>query len=112
MKNTLPLGSIIRINDKSAVIAGYEWYDRDGKSAFSYRIVPFPLGITKPDSLKSVPAEDVEMISPGYQTEFSEHYCTFLDKVRDIGTTCSASELAGYLQEAEKRIAEITKEES
>lgn len=106
MEHTFPLGSVVRVRGMNALIAGYSWEDDDGRPLFEYLIVPYPLGYTSTDCVKRATAEELTLISAGYQDTYSATYCRNLDGLRMVAADYTTDELIACLEDATKRLEE------
>lgn len=105
-KKTLPIGSIIRVADKEAMIAGYTFLEKDGHMANHYLIVPFPVGFTDEDSYRTLDADRVQLISEGYASEASGMITKFIDDMMSVSDQIPYAEMMRYMEEAGSGIEE------
>lgn len=103
--NTLPVGSIIGMNDNKYMISGYTFSDLTGKKELNYIILPYPAGFINVTAVRTIPDEGFKVLALGYDCEAYRVLADFYNKIREIAQNLTAEQVNAYLQEA----AEINK---
>ena len=78
---TYPIGSIIKIEDKMALVIGVRMIEEDNKLAKSYLIVPYPTGFTGWEHVRVVAASECEPVSEGYRSAAAEPFLAYMDNM-------------------------------
>lgn len=97
---TLPLGTVIRINDAKAIIVGYDFDESDNKLSREYVVLPYPKGYSNPNDLKIVSGDDFEVIQRGYENEYSHAAALYIDGIEHFSEQMTADELMQAISEA------------
>lgn len=100
----LPLGSIVSIDGTQALTLGYTFLPCEDKQQIAYLVVPYPVGFTKADGLRAVPAKGVEVIEQGYHTPLSDTLCTYIESIGGLAEKCTTEELKKALSCAMEEI--------
>lgn len=94
------IGTIIQMEDIKAIIAGYDFFEKENRLVLHYIVLPIPRGYARKEDLKIVDAHTVSVVSVGFENEASDYYSRFLEQVCKIAEQCSAEEMREYLNAA------------
>lgn len=97
---TLPVGTVIRINDAKAIIVGYDFEESENKLSREYVVLPYPKGYSNPDDLKVVSGDDFEIIQLGYKNEYYNAAALYIDGIDHFSKQMTADELKKAISEA------------
>ena len=96
-KNTYPVGSVVKIGDVKALIVGIYFQEIDGKYIKSYKVISCPAGYLKEDSIRTVPAEQTELVSAGYRGKHTDDYLKYMDTMDTISQHVSSAAMKDAL---------------
>lgn len=106
--NTLPIGTVIGIDENKYMISGYTFSDTTGKKELNYIVLPYPQGFINATSVRAIPDEGLEVLAMGYDCEIYRVLADYYNKIREIAQSLTAEQMNAYLQQA----AEINKRRS
>lgn len=98
------------VKGMEAMVVGYDLREKDGRNEFTYTVVPFPLGCVDGDSLKRVPAEELQPLRTGFEGEAAEIAGSYMDMLRQTAEKCSYEEMQAYLRQVQASLAGGEKE--
>lgn len=106
----LPLGSIIKVNNRKLCIIGYGSADKEEQSVCGYFVVMYPVGFTNIEKVLFVPHyTEFEVAAEGYKTVPSEKILDTLAKSFEMVEKVPDEELL-KIDAALKKIASKKKE--
>lgn len=79
----LPIGSVIKVEDKQMMVVGYTVMRTENRPVIGYVVVPHPTGYMGKADVHYVENSKVEIIQQGYISEASDFFCecqNILDK--------------------------------
>ena len=102
----LPIGSILEVTGKRAVVIGYSFDDKNNSFTASYIICGYPIGFVTIEQLGLVPVDaEMEVIFEGFRDErfysFIKNKLQILDLAKDI----TVSEWNAHLDKFEQLIS-------
>lgn len=97
---TLPIGSLVLINNVKAIIVGYFWGEQGQHLVRQYAVLPYPQGYTDKSSLKIVSDNMIQVVNEGYKSEASKHLLRYLDNVNQMASQVPAKKMYEYLDRA------------
>lgn len=105
MKTTIySLGTVVKIEDATALIVGYGFEEKNDRLVPYYQIVPYPTGYR--GSIKQAGISDVKIIEEGYHSDIAklmtQHFATLSDFAQDI----PADQMTEYINQSWKAIQE------
>ena len=109
-KKTLPVGTVIRLKDKYAMISGYEFRVNAGKQHMQYVVLPYPVGIKTIDDIKLIDIDSFDIVSMGFTGPEYEGFAAYLDAVNELSAVMSADELKWHMAEAARLNEERSRE--
>lgn len=104
--NTFPIGSIVKVGDQMAIVAGILFDEIDNRLVKSYVIAEYPIGYTGADNLRQIPAKDTELVWEGYRSPAAEPFLKYADGIDMASELADAQTINGYLEEAQKKLFE------
>lgn len=103
MKKILPIGSVIKLKDRKAMIAGYDYCAIKEKLTLCYLLLPYPEGYTEVTDVRIIRAEGVEVEKTGYQSDAFFLVERYFENICTVAESVPATELLAAMDEAEKR---------
>lgn len=103
-EKTFPIGSIIKIGDQMAIVAGILFDEMEGRLVKSYVIAQYPIGFTGADQLRQVPAKEAQLVWEGYRSPAAEPFLNFMDRMDMACDLADAQAINDYLADAREKI--------
>lgn len=101
----LPIGSVLQVKGKKAIILGYRFDDENNKFTTSYVICGYPLGFLTMEQLGLVSVDaDMEVVFEGYRNELFYSFIRNKQELHDLATTMLVSEWNDHLEQIEESI--------
>ena len=97
---TLPLGTVVRINEAKAVIVGYDFVETGTKLSREYLVLPYPKGYASPKDLKLVSDRAFEVIHRGYENEQYNAVALWVDSIERSAQQMNVDELKKAILES------------
>lgn len=92
--NLLPLGTVIQIRDRKALIIGYSSVTKENTSVTGYFIVSYPLGFTNIDKVVFIPHDtSFNVLAEGYSSPASERLLHTLSRTLEAAASISDEDL-------------------
>ncbi len=86
MKKILPLGSVVRLNDMSFLIAGYRPMERKESVVMGYILIPWPWGFLNRKKIWICPVSEIEeIVAEGYQNKAGDIFLEKIDRIERKG---------------------------
>lgn len=98
---TLPVGTVIETQNEKSIIVGYSFREISEKLELCYVVLPHPLGFVRNNRLSLIHADDVKIVSLGYEGPEYKLIAKYYDTLRTIASECTANEMRQYLKEAQ-----------
>ena len=92
MSELVPIGSIIRVKDRTAVVVGFT-NSKEEKASLKYLVVPYPAGYLIRESLRTASVEDAELLHEGYKNSLSEDFIEYLSLLAEAEKEMTSEEL-------------------
>ena len=90
-EKTYPVGSIVKIGDAKAIIVGISFQETGDKYCKFYQVIKYPVGYLNERSIRSFPAEQVELVSAGYRGSHTDSYLKYMDDMDTISQHVSST---------------------
>lgn len=104
---TYTIGTVIRVGENLAMIAGHEFVEKNGKLQFYYVILPYPLGYQSMESVKRLPEGNYEVIHSGMLSQIGQSLGNLYSCIRRAADSVTPEEIKyalEHLNESEDQI--------
>ena len=103
MKKILPIGTVIKLKNRNAMICGYDYRNVNDKLLMHYILIPHPEGYTKASDIRIIPAAGIEVVGMGYQTDAHNLLERYYGAINLAAEKTPAPELMAALNDAVAR---------
>lgn len=100
MKKILPIGTVIKLKNRNAMICGYDYRNANDKLLMYYVLLPHPEGYTQASDIRVIPAAGIEAVGMGYQSDAHILLERYYGAVNLAAEKTPTSELMAALDEA------------
>lgn len=95
-----PTGSVIKVREKLALIVGYDFAELEDKLRLHYLLVPYPTGFGKMEEVRLLPAQDAELMIPGFHTDVFAVLAQYFSQIDALAQTMPAAQMRACLKQA------------
>lgn len=102
----LPIGSILEVTGKKAVVLGYSFDDRNDSFTASYIICGYPMGFVTTEQLGLVPIDaEMDVVFEGFRDERFYSFIKNKLEILDLSKEMTVSEWNAHLARFEQLIS-------
>lgn len=100
MNNILPIGTVIRLKSRNAMIVGFDYRNVNDKLLMHYVLLPHPEGYRESNDIRVIPAAGIEVVGMGYQSDAHSLLERYYGAINLAAEKVSAEEIMAALNEA------------